>query len=80
MVVLVKDDPYGYGPRLWVVIDAPRPDDNPRYRVYAADFDVVKRFADFPYDFRLINLQEVLDSLDEIVPEGKIRFIRNRVA
>lgn len=80
LVVLVKDDPYAGGARLWVVVDAPRLDRNVENRVYDADFDVMRRYAEFPYDFRLINVRELRHPLEEVLPDGDILFTRKQAA
>lgn len=80
LVVLVKDDPYGYGPRIWVIIDAPPFEPEPRYRVYYIDSDIIQRFEDFPFGFRLINMRELQDELEDYLPQGDVLFDRKRAA
>lgn len=68
-MVLVEDPSFDY-PRIWTVISAPAFVFSYRRRVYDAQLVAQQQDKESLVDFRLINVQEIKGSVENVLPSG----------
>ena len=78
---VLAEDPSPEYARIWVVISAPPFETSYRHRVYAAQLSAQQRDPETCVDFRLVNVQEIKGSIEDVLPPSRrVLFRRNKVA